>query len=198
MPKIVNHQLKKTEIATQAIRVFSEKGYYNTKLSDIAKICNMGRTSLYKYFSNKDEIYYYILEMGLKLYKEHYQVVDKNPELSYLEKITTQIHYLVTHLNGKSITKAFLDFWLMVRHNHDALENKVSIKYNEIVNGIIKWLTMAQKNGEIKDSIDVVSTAVIIMGMIHTISLQEMSKRNLDDETAYHSIVHLLEGLKNC
>ena len=37
MPKIVNYDEKKHEIAENAINVFIKNGYHKTKLSDIAK-----------------------------------------------------------------------------------------------------------------------------------------------------------------
>jgi AcrR family transcriptional regulator len=197
MPKIVNHEEKKLEIATMAIDVFSEKGYYNTNLVDVAEKCNLGRTTLYQYFKNKDEIYYYILELGISFYWMQYDLNNNNHDLSYLEKIIEQVNFLIMNINGQSVSQAFLDFWLMVRHNHSDIEGKMVEHYNAIIDSLASWLNKSIQNNEIIQ-VDANATAVVLVGMIEAISLQELSKRNLKPETAYHSVVQLINGLKVC
>ena len=43
-------------------KLFIEKGFADTSISDIAEAADFGRTSIYQYFSNKEEIYLCILE----------------------------------------------------------------------------------------------------------------------------------------
>ncbi|HBH13041.1 MAG: Uncharacterized protein XD91_0198 [Clostridiales bacterium 38_11] len=194
MPKIVNHEKRKLQIANQAMKVFSEKGYYNTSLEDLSSSCNMGRTTLYKYFRNKDEIYFYILELGMTFYQIKYDETNKDNSMTYLEKITSQLEFLIMSLNGQSVSQAFLDFWLMVRHNHSGIENKMVKRYNEIIDGISYWLEQGVDSGQITP-LDTNSTAVVILGMVEAISLQELSKRSLNPKSAYMSVVKLINGL---
>ena len=197
MPKIVDHEERKLHIAGKAMQVFSEKGYYNTSLEDLSERCNMGRTTLYKYFSNKDEIYFYILELGMTFYRIKYDDTNNNDSMMYIEKIASQLEFLIMSLNGQSVSQAFLDFWLMIRHNHSEIEDKMVKRYNEIIDGISYWLQKGMDSGEITP-VDTNSTAVIILGMVEAISLQELSKRSLDPKTAYDSVVKLVNGLKVC
>jgi AcrR family transcriptional regulator len=197
MPKIVDHEERKLHIAGKAMQVFSEKGYYNTSLEDLSERCNMGRTTLYKYFSNKDEIYFYILELGMTFYRIKYDDTNNNDSMMYIEKIASQLEFLIMSLNGQSVSQAFLDFWLMVRHNHSEIEDKMVKRYNEIIDGISYWLQKGMDSGEITP-VDTNSTAVIILGMVEAISLQELSKRSLDPKTAYDSVVKLVNGLRVC
>jgi AcrR family transcriptional regulator len=197
MPKIVDHEERKLHIASKAMQVFSEKGYYNTSLEDLSESCNMGRTTLYKYFSNKDEIYFYILELGMTFYRLKYDDTNNDNSMTYIEKIASQLEFLIMSLNGQSVSQAFLDFWLMVRHNHSEIEDKMVKRYNEIIDGISYWLQKGMDSGEITP-VDTNSTAVIILGMVEAISLQELSKRSLDPKTAYDSVVKLVNGLKVC
>lgn len=197
MPKIVDYGERKLHIANQAMQVFSDKGYYNTSLEDISASCNMGRTTLYKYFRNKDEIYFYILELGMTFYRIKYDETSKDTSLTYLDKITSQLEFLIMSLNGQSVAQAFLDFWLMVRHNHSEIEDKMVKRYNEIIDGIAYWLEQGVDSGQLTP-IDTNSTAVIILGMVEAISLQELSKRSLNPKSAYDSVVKLINGLKVC
>lgn len=103
MPKIIDYDEKRLEIASDAIEVFSQKGYYNTNLKDIAKAAGMGRTSLYKYFRNKDEIYYYIVKRAYRCYNERVEHVQQL-KMSNLERIEHLVDYLVKHLDENIVS----------------------------------------------------------------------------------------------
>ncbi len=46
-----------------AIKVFSEKGYFNTKISDIVKEAGYAQGTFYIYFSSKEDIFFQIIEL---------------------------------------------------------------------------------------------------------------------------------------
>jgi len=49
-------------ILDSAEKLFVEKGYTGTSINDIAEEADFSRTSIYQYFSSKEEIYLHILE----------------------------------------------------------------------------------------------------------------------------------------
>ncbi|MEE9502674.1 MAG: TetR/AcrR family transcriptional regulator [Candidatus Aminicenantaceae bacterium] len=57
MPKIVDKEEKKTQILEASIRVFAEKGWNKTKISDIAEAADIGKGTVYEYFRSKDEVF---------------------------------------------------------------------------------------------------------------------------------------------
>ena len=57
---------RKTQILETALRVFSEKGFSNTTISDIAKQANLGDATLYEYFENKEAILFAISGVMMK------------------------------------------------------------------------------------------------------------------------------------
>jgi hypothetical protein len=44
---------KKAEIAYEALYAFAFEGYHKTTLGAIARMCRIGRTTIYEYFRNK-------------------------------------------------------------------------------------------------------------------------------------------------
>ena len=55
------------EILDAALRLFSEKGYHNVSMHEIAKEAEFGMGTLYKYFMNKEDLYKaLIMEMAEK------------------------------------------------------------------------------------------------------------------------------------
>ncbi len=62
MPKIVDYELRRKEIAAQAVSVFVKYGLAESNLTKVAALCGFGRTTIYKYFKNKEEIFLFALE----------------------------------------------------------------------------------------------------------------------------------------
>lgn len=57
MPKIVDKEEKKSQILEASIKVFADKGWNKTKISDIAEAANIGKGTVYEYFQSKDELF---------------------------------------------------------------------------------------------------------------------------------------------
>jgi AcrR family transcriptional regulator len=55
-PKIVDREQKKLKIIGSAFNVLQEKGYMDTKMSDIAEEAGIGKGPIYEYFGSKDEL----------------------------------------------------------------------------------------------------------------------------------------------
>ena len=70
-PRIAREREARTSlILDSAERLFVEKGYDATSVQDIAERADFSRTSIYQYFSNKEEIYLCILERYTDLLTE--------------------------------------------------------------------------------------------------------------------------------
>jgi AcrR family transcriptional regulator len=52
----------KSEIVTQAARLFRKWGYNKTTIEDIAKASGKGKSSLYYYFGDKEEIFLEVIK----------------------------------------------------------------------------------------------------------------------------------------
>ena len=71
---------RETQILETAVRVFSEKGFSNATISDIAKQANLGDATLYEYFENKEAILFAISGVMMKnLTSDHCPYLE-NPE----------------------------------------------------------------------------------------------------------------------
>ncbi len=60
---------KKQEIITRSEALLRKKGYFGISMSEIAKSVNLSKSSLYNYFSSKDELIEAILEYKLNTIK---------------------------------------------------------------------------------------------------------------------------------
>ena len=53
---------KKPQIIDAAIKVFAEKGFYNSKVADVARAAGIADGTIYLYFKNKDDLLIYLFE----------------------------------------------------------------------------------------------------------------------------------------
>ena len=86
---------KHQKILQAAIKVFSEKGFYNSRVSEIAKEANVADGTIYLYFKNKDDIL-------ISLFEEEFGKVVRNmrAELSRERDALQKIkRFAITHLS---------------------------------------------------------------------------------------------------
>lgn len=60
MPKIVDHEKRRAELASTAVAVFAHRGFEETTMQDIAEAAGVAKGSLYRYFASKVELLSYI------------------------------------------------------------------------------------------------------------------------------------------
>ncbi len=63
MPKKIDHEERKVKILQTALKVFAREGYRDSNLSLIATECGISRPTIYKYFKDKEQIYYYAVKL---------------------------------------------------------------------------------------------------------------------------------------
>ncbi len=144
---------KRSKILQSALRVFAEKGFYNSKVSEIAKEAEIANGTVYLYFRNKNDILISLLEgeFGRMISNMREEVErESNP----LEKIKI---FASIHLN--MITKnRYLSELIQVEvrqsakflGNHIGYVNKRFVEYLNIVASIIKE---GQRQGVIREDV---------------------------------------------
>lgn len=194
MPKVVDYESKKKEIIEKAKIVFAKRGYHNTNLSHISKKCGMGRTTLYQYFSNKDEIFYHTMGHTLEEIKTQVNVIAVSDKLTFVEKLKEIIHQLTEEQKHNNTFILLLEIWLVLRReNNETLEKlkEYTHEFKLILEDLIKKAIEAK---EIKP-IDSKSLAETIYTFIETFTLQRTSSY-LDTKVKIESLNLLIDGLK--
>lgn len=82
MPKIVDSVERRRNIATAAAELFLLEGYNDCSLASVARACGLGRTSLYKYFRDKEAILVHLVDdffSPLELVAGEANLVDTSP-----------------------------------------------------------------------------------------------------------------------
>lgn len=196
MPKIVNFEEKQQEIMLEAVKVFIKKGYYETNLSDIAAGCGMGRTTLYQYFKNKDEIFDYAIKYITRVINEDYKAILKRSDISFLDKIKMVIaKSVLENENKRNMMIMIVDLWLRLKRENSDIADRITDRAAEL-RGVFKYLIEEGiKANEIKCT-NPQCMAFTLYALAQTFVLQLSLARNITMEEHLKSINALIDGLK--
>lgn len=77
---------KKNKIMAAAARVFSEKGFHQARMEEIAQSAEVGKGTVYEYFSSKQDLFTQMFQSGCQFYQETLQQ-SLRPEMTAREKL---------------------------------------------------------------------------------------------------------------
>ncbi|NLV76755.1 MAG: TetR/AcrR family transcriptional regulator [Tissierellia bacterium] len=194
MPKIVDYEEKKKEIIEKAKIVFAKRGYHNTSLSHISKKCGMGRTTIYQYFKNKDEIFFHTIGSTLEEMQTQVEVIVANEELSFTEKLKQVIHQLTEGQEDNNTFILLLETLLILNREKNEVLEKLKDDIQRLKNTIEDLIKQAIEKKEIKP-VDSNSFLETICTFIETFTIKKVSNRD-DLKVKVESLYLLIDGLK--
>lgn len=77
---------KKEKIIKAAVKVFSKKGFHGAKVDEIAQLADVGKGTVYEYFSSKAELFQEMFKSGMKFYEE-LLIREIKPDMTCKEKL---------------------------------------------------------------------------------------------------------------
>lgn len=83
-------ELRRKTILKKALELFVTKGYYETKISDIAESADMSVGLLFHYFASKEQLYYELVRIGVEGTKYPEQLQELPPAM-YFEVFLQQM-----------------------------------------------------------------------------------------------------------
>ena len=196
MPKIVDVQEKKQEIYRSATQVFLDKGYNNTTLLDIAKLCKMGRSTIYQYFKNKEEIFY---EVSISFFSELVSNLDSimlEESMSSTEKIKKMLSVFI--FDSKADSQRFFQLakvLMFLKENNSVFENKLKFFYLSVQDMFFQVVESGIYNNEIKQC-DAESMSIAIFGLAQSIILHTYVDTSRDNQKYFESICLMIDGIK--
>lgn len=195
MPKIINVEEKKAEIHKAAAQVFFDKGYEATTLTDIAKAGNLGRSTIYQYFKNKEEIFF---EFSIAFFSELVQSLDEimQRKIHTTEKLKQMLSVFIFE-NGASSERFFqlAKVLLFLKSNSTNFENKFKFLYLSVQDMFFQVIEYGKNNKEIKDC-DTESMTTAIFGLAQSIILQTYLSSQSNSNHYFEAVSLLIDGIK--
>ena len=117
---VIDHEARKRVIIAKSIQLFAEQGYTGVTYQKIADSCSIARTTLYKYFHSKRQIF------NTAIWEVSYLLIDRFAEalasktsaLTRLERVMTEVFKLL--FERRVLLTVILDYVLASqRENQD-------------------------------------------------------------------------------
>lgn len=112
---------KENNIILAAERVFSEVGFKNAKMEDIASEASITKVTLYSYFHSKENLYLAITYRAVqKLNNIYYESLDKHKNSTGLESVLELLKAFMSFCQENFLySEALLDYFALVRSSDD-------------------------------------------------------------------------------
>ncbi len=161
-PQKVTSIEKKKKIIEAGLKVFGEKGYYNTNTAEIAKVAGVSTGIVYSYFNDKKDILLQVIELyfqnifqpiqsflfNLQNTKLDHKIIEQFLQIaikSHQDNYTLHEEVIALSHLDKDVHKQFLNFEILVsgtiekillQHNVkvDNITERVHLAYNIVEN----------------------------------------------------------------
>lgn len=186
---------KRERILRAAIRIFSQKGYFNSKISEIARLAGVADGTIYLYFKNKDDLLISLFEekMGEVVEDVRARVGDGGSALSRLRIfIRNHMDLLVREAGLIEVIQVEL------RQSNKFMKEYVPVKFLEYLDVISGILEDGKREGVFRPDLNVTLARRAIFGALDEISLAYVlsRKRKYDPAAAAEEVYRIFaDGL---
>ena len=161
---------KRERILEAAQSVFARKGYYLSKIEEIAELAGVGKGTVYEYFASKEELYKEMFKVILNRYTE-YVMVEVTPEMTVKEWVRRLLEMHLRYMleNRQHMPTDFGDLGGM---DTEILGWMYDMR-KKSVERLVPVFQKGIERGELKD-IDLELGANLLIGMMRGVTLPLM------------------------
>ncbi|MEK6778171.1 MAG: TetR/AcrR family transcriptional regulator [Candidatus Deferrimicrobiota bacterium] len=187
---------KRDRILRAAVRIFSQKGYFNSRISEIARLAGVADGTIYLYFKNKDDLLISLFEekMGEVVSDVRVRVAEGGDAFSRLQIfIRNHMDLLVREAGLIEVIQVEL------RQSNKFMKEYVPVKFLEYLDVLGEILEAGKREGVIRPDLNVTLARRAIFGALDEISLAYVlsRKRKYDPAQAADEIYRIFaEGLR--
>ncbi len=187
---------KRDRILRAAVEIFSRKGFFNSKVSEIARAASVADGTIYLYFKNKDDLLISLFEekMGEVVGDVRRRIADGE---NALEKLTIFIENHMDLLEREAGLVEVLQVEL--RQSTKFLKDYSPVQFFEYLEIISDILEQGKREGDFRPDLNVSIARRVIFGAVDELSLTYI----LSKKPKYHPTVTaaelcrlLLDGLR--
>lgn len=167
---------KHEKILLAAAKIFARKGFFNAKISEIAREAGVADGTIYLYFKGKDDILIHLFEekMGEILNAAQRRLSDK--ALDPLERLERIIGF---HLE---LVETYPDLaeviTIELRQSHKFMKEYVPRRFFDYLDIVSEVIREGQEKGLIRKDVDPAIVKVALFGALDELSLQWLVSRN--------------------
>ncbi|CEP77843.1 MAG: TetR/AcrR family transcriptional regulator [Defluviitoga tunisiensis] len=177
--KIDNKKEKKKNLIMDAAeKLFIQKGYQNTTMTEIAKKSKLAKGTLYLYFSSKKDLYFTSVERALRTLKELIDEGINNCKNGFEKVVSMGKTYVNFSINYENYYRLILDYETQETKFDESDPNvkKAYEKSEEIFNLLVSSVTEGKNDGSIDKNLDTTKISIVlwaeITGLVQQVSLR--------------------------
>jgi len=200
MPKIVDKESKRREIAQKAMELFARDGFANTPVRKITDHAGIGKGTLYEYFTDKNDILNEIVRIMFTEWTDVMvsKIGTSHDSLEQLEVLLREGSLLGDQFQQMMII--YMDIWRL------SVSDKASDEFIgafrsfllESKQGVAAIIENAQVQGKVRKDIDPGGLAAVFIALIDGMCLHRMIlKKEFDVPSACNTFfTSLLQGIE--
>jgi len=188
---------KYQKIIQAATKVFAQKGFYNSKVADVAREANVADGTIYLYFKNKDDLLISIFESSMDSFTAEVQremATATNP----IEKLSKfiRLHLELVRQNPDTATVLQIE----LRQSSKFMKEYAATKFIDYLNIISDILEEGQRQGSIKKNVNPFIVKRAIFGAVDEMALEWVlmrKKKYSTEDVAEQICTMFIDGLKS-
>ncbi|HDP97679.1 MAG TPA: TetR/AcrR family transcriptional regulator [bacterium] len=169
------HNDKRERIIKAATQVFAQNGFYNSKISQIAKLAKVADGTIYLYFKNKDDIL-------ISLFEDEMNKIIKNvrDEIAQESGFENKLRkFIEKHLNLIGENRQLAEVMqIELRQSHKFMKGYSGTKFSDYLNIISTIIIQGQKEGKVRQDIVPGVAKRILFGALDEISSYWVLSKN--------------------
>jgi AcrR family transcriptional regulator len=196
MPKVVDLDQKKAEIAHKALYAFAFEGYHKTSLGAIARMCHIGRTTIYEYFKDKDEIFSYTLNHSFDLLQPDLQQILLAKGRTSLERVAAILRAILgLFYQDKRVLLVLVEHSLRILRENREVAGRLRDRVRGLQDLLEGLLQEGIRTGEVR-TLDPHGQAQILTMLLEAAILHFSMNPSASLEQVTAGLETLIQGLK--
>lgn len=154
---------KREAILRSAIKVFAQKGYFNSKVADVAKAAGIADGTVYLYFKSKDEILHSIFDRAMDEF-----IAEGKREIAEIKEADKRLRRIAElHLERLGADRDLaIVFQVELRGSTKFMEEFSGGGFAEYLDIIKKTIEEGQKTGVFRTDLKAITAAKILYGAL--------------------------------
>lgn len=142
-------RMRRREILDAARLVFAERGFHDTRMSDIAHAADVSQGTLYHYFRSKDDLFLALCFVWADLMEAGIRALSEE-QMSATDKMLALSHLAMTFLRAdEALMPVFVEFWAYALHSPKATE-RFRVLFEVMQQSYVSILEEGVANGEFR------------------------------------------------
>src|SRR6478735_3879831 len=154
---------KREAILRAAVKVFAQKGYFNSKVSDVASEAVIADGTVYLYFKSKDEILHSIFDQAMSRF-----IAEGKTELATIEKPEERLRRIAEmHLERLGADRDLaIVFQVELRGSIKFMQEFSAAGFADYLDVIRQTVEDGQRSGDFRNDVKPVIAAKILYGAL--------------------------------